>query len=213
MGLNLIENKSFECELVSWESVVELTYKLAAMIKHSGFKPDIVIAIARGGYVPARIICDRLDIYDLASIRITHYTGGSTKQEQARLSIPLSIDINGMNVLLVDDVDDTGDTFLVALEHLKSLNPKAIKIAVLHHKTICTLLPDYYVATVRKWRWIIYPWALTEDITGFINRMEPKPCTVDEAQMRLEQDFNIKLSIRQLEEIISQDKDDLIASC
>ena len=103
------EKKSLECELVSWHSTVKLSYKLAAMIKHDGFSPDIVIAIARGGYVPARIICDRLDIYDLASIRITHYTGGSSKQEQARLSIPLSIDISGMSVLLVDDVDDTGD--------------------------------------------------------------------------------------------------------
>lgn len=205
--------KTFKCELVSWHSILKLSYKLAAMIKRDGFKPDIVIAIARGGYIPARLICDRLGIYNLASIRITHYTGGSTKQEQARLSIPLSIDINAMNVLLVDDVDDTGDTFDIALEHLKSFHPKAIKTAVLHHKAICTVLPDYYATTVRTWRWIIYPWALTEDITGFINRMKPKPDTLNEARTRLEQDYAVKLSISQLDEIISQDKDDLIASC
>jgi len=207
------EKKSFNCELVSWHSTVKLSSKLVGMIKHDGFKPDVVIAIARGGYVPARIICDRLNIYNLASIRITHYTGGSTKQEQARLSIPLSIDINEMNVLLVDDVDDTGDTFCIALEHLKGFHPKSIKTAVLHHKAISTVLPDYYATTIRKWRWIIYPWAMTEDITGFISRMKPKPRTFDEARMRLEQDYAIKLSTRQLEEITNQTKDDLIASC
>lgn len=207
------EEKPFKCELVSWSSVLKLAYKLAELVKYGGFKPDLVIAIARGGYVPARIICDRLDVYDLASIRITHYKGGSAKQEQTRLSIPLSIDIHGMNVLLVDDVDDTGETLDIALEHLKSFHPKAIKTAVLHHKAVCTVLPDYYAAAVRKWRWVIYPWALTEDITGFISRMDPKPSTLDEARTRLEQDYAVKLSIKQLEEIISQNKDDLITWC
>ena len=87
--------------------------------KQDQFKPDIVIAIARGGYVPARILCDRLDIYNLTSIRIAHYTGGSTKLELARLSIPLGIDIKGMQVLLVDDVTDTGDTSYMLHRRLK----------------------------------------------------------------------------------------------
>ena len=117
-----IRPSGFACELVSWRRVAMLSNKLAQKIKQDQFKPDIVIAIARGGYVPARILCDRLDIYNLTSIRIAHYTGGSTKLELARLSIPLGIDIKGMQVLLVDDVTDTGDTFRLALEHVRSFN-------------------------------------------------------------------------------------------
>ena len=177
---------------------------LAKKIKRDHFNPDIVVTIARGGYVPARIICDHLDIYNLTSIRITHYTGGSTKQEQARLSIPLSIDIKGMKVLLVDDVDDTGDTLNLALEHLESFQPEIIKTAVLHHKVVATSIPDYYAVTVRKWRWIIYPWAITEDITGFISKMKPKPRTLEEIQNRLQEDYKIKLSVSKLQEIVYQ---------
>ncbi|MGD8784165.1 MAG: phosphoribosyltransferase [Thioalkalispiraceae bacterium] len=191
------------CEIASWNTVTKLSYKLALQIKKDNFQPDIVIAVARGGYVPARLVCDRLDIYDLTSIRITHYTGGSARQEQARLSIPLSIDIKGMQVLLVDDVDDTGDTLNLALEHLNSFQPAVIKSAVLHHKTVASLMPDYYAMTVRKWRWIIYPWALTEDILGFINKMSPQPQSLGETQIRLQQEYGIKLPLKKLRDICS----------
>jgi hypoxanthine phosphoribosyltransferase len=198
------EPQSFSCELVSWNTIAKLSYTLAKKIKDDSFLPDIVIAIARGGYVPARLICDHLDIYNLTSIRITHYKGGSTKQDQARLSIPLSIKIKGMNVLVVDDVDDTGDTLTLALEHIESFQPKSIKTAVLHHKTVARLLPDYLAKTVRKWRWITYPWALTEDITGFLHKMSPQPQTFTEIKSRLEQTFGIKLSNRMLKNILNQ---------
>jgi hypoxanthine phosphoribosyltransferase len=190
-----------DCEIMSWSSVAKLSHKLALGIQHDSFVPDIVVAIARGGYVPARILCDRLNIYNLTSIRITHYTGGSTIHEKARLSVPLCVDIRDMNVLLVDDVDDTGETIELALKHLYSFQPKMVKTAVLHHKTVSPLVPDYYAKTIRKWRWIIYPWALAEDITGFISRMSPKPKTLEEVRVRLEQDYGIRLSTARLEEI------------
>jgi hypoxanthine phosphoribosyltransferase len=66
---------------------------------------------------------------------------------------------------------------------------------------VSSLLPDYYASTVRKWRWIIYPWAVTEDINGFINRMSPKPKTIDEIQARLVQDYGIKLPVKKIQEI------------
>lgn len=178
-----------------------LSNKLAQKIKQDQFKPDIVIAIARGGYVPARILCDRLDIYNLTSIRIAHYTGGSTKLELARLSIPLGIDIKGMQVLLVDDVTDTGDTFRLALEHVRSFAPQAVKTAVIHHKAISELVPDYYATIIRKWRWIIYPWAVTEDIAGFISKMSPPPRSYNEIRDYLQRHYALTLSVKRLQDI------------
>ncbi|MGD8812526.1 MAG: phosphoribosyltransferase, partial [Thioalkalispiraceae bacterium] len=106
--------KTLKIELVSNASVVRLARKLAHLVQDSGYQPDIIICIARGGYVPARLVCDHLNIYNLASIRIRHYTGAE-KQQNAELIEPLSINIRGMKVLLVDDIDDTGDTLQVAL--------------------------------------------------------------------------------------------------
>lgn len=45
---------SIKCELISWPEVQRLCLPLAKQIKSSGFNPDLVVAIGRGGYVPLR---------------------------------------------------------------------------------------------------------------------------------------------------------------
>lgn len=187
-------------ELVSSATVTRLCRKLAHAIQDSGFSPDVVITIARGGYVPARLICDLMNIYNLASIRIKHYTGAD-KSEAARLIDPLSMDIQGMKVLLVDDIDDTGDTLQLALEYLKSMGPNEIRIAVLHHKVISTLTPDYFAKKIIRWRWITYPWAIVEDVLGFVKKMQPQPATVEQAIERVATDYNIKISKQVMEDV------------
>ena len=191
---------SLKVELVSSAMVTRLCRKLAHKIQDSRFNPDIVICIARGGYIPARLICDYLNIYNLTSIRINHYTG-STKSETARLLEPLNIDIKGMNVLLIDDIDDTSDTLQLAQDYLKGLNPKEIKIAVLHHKIISTLTPDFFAQKIIRWRWITYPWAIVEDVLGFVKKMQPQPSTIEQAIERTVQDYGIKVSKQVMQDV------------
>jgi hypoxanthine phosphoribosyltransferase len=52
-------------ELVSWASFHRLARDLALRIRASNFQPDMIVAIARGGVVPARVLCDYPDIMDL----------------------------------------------------------------------------------------------------------------------------------------------------
>lgn len=194
-------NKTIECELVEWDEVVSLTGKLAKQIHNAGFKPDIVIAIARGGFVPARLLCDYLDIYDLSCIRIAHYTGGPHKTEQARLTLPLNIDLTNLNVLLVDDVDDSGDTLQLAVEHIQGFSPAAVKIAVLHHKIVSKRIPDFFAKKQTHWRWITYPWAMIEDFKGFKQGLEPQPDTVQQAQQQIAEEYGVKPPLQTLEDI------------
>ena len=186
-------NCSLKVELVSNAKVTSLCRKLAHKIQDSGFTPEIIICIARGGYIPARLLCDYLGLDNLASIRIKHYTG-SDKSKDAQLIDPLSINIKGMKVLLVDDNNDSGDTLQEALKYLESFNPTEIKVAVLHHKDTSTLVPDYYAQKIIHWRWITYPWAITEDILGFIKKIQPQPSTIDEAIEYIQKNYNIKIS-------------------
>jgi hypoxanthine phosphoribosyltransferase len=199
---NIMEmtKQPLKIELVSNARVSHLSRKLAHQVQDSGFCPEIVICIARGGYVPARLICDVMNIFNLASIRIKHYTG-SDKSETAELLEPLSIDIEGMNVLLVDDIDDTGDTLQLALNYLKRMQPKDIKVAVLHHKVISSLVPDYYAQKIVRWRWITYPWAIVEDVLGFVRKLQPPPSSIDEAIERIAEDYRIKISKQVMEDV------------
>lgn len=193
----------FVCELVTWGQVSRLANRLAEKIRASGFRPDRVVAIARGGYVPARLLCDALDLYDLASIRIAHYEGGANKIPEVRLCSPLPVDARGLNVLLVDDCSDTGDTLALALEHLRGFAPRDIRVAVLHHKQVSSFLPRYYGQRIDAWRWLVYPWAVVEDLSGFLAAMSPCPDSWEEAASQLERRHGIKPPRQTLEKVLA----------
>lgn len=194
------------CELVTWHRVHRTARRLARKIRDDGFKPDLVIAIARGGYVPARLLCDFLDIGPLTSIRIEHYTAGARRQRQARLSLPLCADVRGLRVLIADDVSDTGDTLALALEHINGFGPAQIRTAVLDHKQVSSVEPDYFGRKIVKWRWITYPWALVEDTAGFIHALDPPPADAAEAGQQLHQRHGIKVHKAILEDAFTMQK-------
>lgn len=191
------------CEVVSWHHVYQLSQKLACQVRDSGFKPDKIIAIGRGGYIPARILCDYLDIYDLSAIRVEHYKKGIQRKAVARVVDPLCVDVPGQRLLVVDDVSDTGDTFQVAVAHIRKFNPQEIKTAVLHHKIVAGFVPDYFAHKVIKWRWLIYPWAMMEDLSAFIRQMENRPSSVKLMARRLKNDYGIRVSGQTLELVLS----------
>jgi hypoxanthine phosphoribosyltransferase len=185
--------EKIRCELVPRDAVYDLAYELADRIRASGFGPDIVVAIARGGFAPARILCDALALHRLGSIQIVHYREAATEEGEARVLVPLSIPIEGQRVLVVDDVNDTGETLKVARTYLESLGPAEVRTAVLHRKTRSPVPCDYSGGIVEEWRWLIYPWAVFEDIGGFLRRMKPPPADQAEAERRLLADYGLSV--------------------
>lgn len=191
-----------QCELVSWQQFYNQTRRVALKIHDSGFRPDIIIAIGRGGYMPARVISDFLQIMNLTSFKIEHYVGAQ-KKPQAVIRYPLSKDLDNGAVLLVDDVCDSGDTFTVAREHLmEHMYPEEIRTAVIHYKKVSSYEPDYYARKMMKWRWIIYPWAVVEDVSGFLQQIESLPDSIEELQEKIFQDYGIRVPQKTLQDIL-----------
>jgi hypoxanthine phosphoribosyltransferase len=191
------------CELISWARVTRLAGSLAGRIQSSGFHPDRIVAIARGGYVPARLLCDRLNLYELDSIRIAHYRAGASRLPKVRLVSPLVGDISDLDVLLVDDVADTGDTLDLAVAYLQGLGARSVKVAVLQHKRQSPFIPDYCAEEVKTWRWLIYPWAVIEDLSGFLSAMSPAPRTAEELVERFRIEHGLKLPARLAAEVLA----------
>ncbi|MCQ8903912.1 MAG: phosphoribosyltransferase [Methanothrix sp.] len=193
----------FDCQLVSWEEAYRLELELAARIKSSGYRPDLVIAIGRGGFVPARVVCDRLLHTQLTSIRIERWGVAAHKLERATIRFPLSVGISNMRVLVVDDVTDTGDTLSAALEYLWSMEPDDIKTGVLHHKLSSRVDPDYCSEIVKRWRWIVYPWAFHEEMLGFVERvLSGNPLGMEEIRLRLKRVYGIDISEPDLSDVL-----------
>ncbi|MGD2074558.1 MAG: phosphoribosyltransferase [Gammaproteobacteria bacterium] len=195
--------RALPCELVSWERFYELSLQLARTIHTAWFRPEIIVAIGRGGYFPARILSDYLDVFDLASVKIEHYHGAE-RQKLARIRYPLTAEVEGRRVLLVDDVTDSGDTFEVASAHLRARGePAALKTAVLHHKNVSDFEPDYFAEEVVDWHWIVYPWALIEDLSGFLREMRSPPASAEAFDAFLREQHGIRVSREMLEEVLS----------
>jgi uncharacterized protein len=165
---------SFRCELISFNEVLRLSRILAQKIKASGYIPDFIVAIGRGGYVPGRLVSDFLLFNDLTSMKIEHYARAADMREEARIKFPIPVDITGKKILVIDDLTDTGETLNLAVDYVLNLKPAAVRTAVLQHKTCSGFAPDFYAQKIFKWRWIIYPWARYEDLAGFTEKIALK---------------------------------------
>ena len=147
---------------LSWDDVQRLSEKVSDLIKDSGYKPDLMIAISRGGFDPARIMSDQLDIRKLASLQIIYYTSLNTRKDEPEVLFPLNAQIKGLKVLVVDDVSDSGNSLIVVKKYVEEKGASEVKLATLHHKPWSKFMPDFYAEEVDKW--IIYPWEPRESV-------------------------------------------------
>lgn len=201
--MEAMSNLPQRCEVVSWSYFYELARRLARKVRDSGYRPDLIVAIGRGGYVPARVLSDWLGLMDLTGFKIEHYHR-IEKEKAARVRYPLPAAVSGRRVLLVDDVADSGETFVTALRHLQERGPPAeVRSAVLYYKTVSPYVPDFYARKAVKWRWIIYPWAVAEDVGSILRQMAPPPADADEAARRLLAERGIRLPRKVLADLLS----------
>ena len=154
----------------SWEDVERLSEELAQKIIESGYEPEIIVAISRGGFDPARILCDQLGVRRLASVQVEFYSGVQDTVEKPRIVYPLNADVRGKSVLVVDDVSDTGVSLKAAKEHILEKSPGDLKVATLHIKPWTSFKPDYHASETEAW--IVYPWEPVESIRSIAEKLE-----------------------------------------
>lgn len=160
--------KDFTARIVDLPEVYEMAYKVSRKISDSPFNFDVIVGIARGGFPPGRLLCDFLNIKTLTAIQIRHYTGGGQQKEEVEISDPININLKGKKVLIVDDVNDSGETLKVAVDHIKKNEVDHVKTAVLHEKESTSLNADFAGGYLSEWKWLIYQWAVTEDLLEFL---------------------------------------------
>ena len=93
---------NWELRSLSWSEMYTLLLELGDMIAKSEFKPDFIVGISRGGWIPARILSDLLDIPKLANITVEFYVGiGETKREPV-ITQSVSLPVRGKKILIVE---------------------------------------------------------------------------------------------------------------
>lgn len=198
----------FECEVMDWSLFYGLAEKVAEKIVESGFNPDLIIGLARGGWCLARVLCDFLGVKDLVSLKVEHWGITATPDGQAKLRYPFSIDLTGRRVLVVDDITDTGESMRVSVEYVKSLNPLMIKTAALRHIEGSKFKPDFYGERI-SWRWVIFPWNFIEDLCNLVSRVikdaeEPPNSSIIKSKLR--ENFKIDVEEDVVDKVLEEIK-------
>jgi len=165
---------SMEYLILGWEDIYNLTLQLSERVVSSAYEPNVIVGIARGGWIPARILSDVLYTQTMWNVRIEYYTELGVRGPEPRVTQPLSVPLEGKKILLVDEVADTGESLRHATEYIKSLGVAEVRTAVLHLKPTSMVRPDYYIQEVSAW--IVYPWEIRESIIALVKefrRQEP----------------------------------------
>ena len=158
---------------VSWEAYQGYCEELAEKIRQSNFQPDKLVAISRGGLVPARLLADFLDIRNIHVIGVGLYSGIGKQKNEIRVVQDIGNCSPGEKILIVDDIADSGRTLEFVKNHLakKSNGTAEIKIATVHFKPGSKVIPDYFVQKTTAW--IEYPYEAKE-IKREIQKQETK---------------------------------------
>ena len=144
----------------SWNEIYDMLVTLAIRIKESGFKPDLIVGVSRGGWAPGRILSDLLANTHTANIKIEFYVGINKTARKPIVTQPISEDISRKKILVVDDVADTGESLLVALDHVNERGAGEVKTVTVYHKPHSRLKPDFFAETTSNW--IVFPWERLE---------------------------------------------------
>ena len=192
----------FKCVQYDWDEVYELCRILAKKIRESNFKPDAIVAVARGGWVPARILADLLFVKELYSVKAEHWGIVATPTGKAKITQPLTVDLSGKSVLVVDDVADTGETVEIVAKHVMERNAKEVRTAVIDFKHTSKFVPDYYAKEMENWAWIVYPWSLYEDARDLISRIANDGMSVEEIKKKLAEEFDFYVDESVIEDVL-----------
>jgi xanthine phosphoribosyltransferase len=135
---------------LTWSDIETSSNQLAVSLKERNWTG--ILAITRGGLVPAGLLAESLNIRRIETINIQSYDKEKKRGEITLLNVP-DIKNAGENWLIIDDLVDSGET----IKAVKKLFPNAV-YAVLFAKPKGMLTVDHYVREVGQDTWIVFPW-------------------------------------------------------
>jgi uncharacterized protein len=150
----------------SWQDVDYQCVNLASDIQKTDWRPDYIVGLTRGGLVPGVLLSHLLEV-PMHTLQVQLRDGN----EDCEINCWIPEDVaDGKNILIVDDINDTGDTLAwIREDWSKSMFPgdmdyhwhKRVRIAVLVNNLASKESVDFCVEEVNKAEddcWIVFPW-------------------------------------------------------
>lgn len=145
-------------EILTYELFGSAVREIAQQVVDSGYEPDLVLAIARGGLALGMGLGYALDVKNLSTVNVEFYTDVDERMEVPMMLPPTpdAVDLSGLRVLIADDVADTGKTLEIVQAFCAGHVAEA-RTAVIYEKPWTVITPEY--TWRRTDRWIDFPWS------------------------------------------------------
>ena len=143
-------------DIVSWDDLADMIGRLADDLRPADY--DLMLAITRGGLVPAGMLAYRLGIRNILVAAVEFYDDeGRPGPKPTFLQFPADPLLRGQRVLIVDEVWDSGTTIVAVADRVRQAGGDPTTV-VLHYKpehSKVADVPDFYAATTAAW--VVYP--------------------------------------------------------
>lgn len=177
MSFHVEAGAATEREVLTWQKFGDAAREIAQEIWDSGWMPDLIVAIARGGLLPAGAISYALGVKAIGAMNVEFYTDIAQTLEAPMLIPPLmdTSVLEGKKVLVIDDVADSGKTLQLVMDMIRDMGipqpdgapPVQVaqaRCATIYHKSRSVIVPDYVWKHTDKW--INFPWSTLPPVSN-----------------------------------------------
>lgn len=146
----------------TWDQLGHLCFKLGKLINQTGKRYDRIVVIAKGGLTWSRTLADHLNVSDIEAVRVKLYRGIGKTFKKPQIIQEVKADITDENILLFDDVADSGQTLDFVKKLLLKEGAKKVDTATLFFKPSSETIPDFFDHQTDAW--IVFPHEIREFI-------------------------------------------------
>jgi hypothetical protein len=148
---------------MTWKDLGVAARALAECIYEDGYRPDMILSIARGGLLVGAALGYALDVKNTYTMNVEFYTGVDERLEMPMIlpPVPEFVDLGEARVLVADDVADTGQT-LALVKDFCAGKVGTVRAAVLYEKPRSIVRCEYVWRRTEEW--IVFPWSADEPV-------------------------------------------------
>jgi hypoxanthine phosphoribosyltransferase len=186
-----------KCRVTSWAEADGWADRIAEAVRAKGRVPETIVALTRGGWVPARLLADRLGVKRLVSIRLQHWGVTAQPSGKAELTEGLSGPVRGQSVLVVDDITDTGESLALATQAVRDAGASRVESAACLHIGHSKFVPEYFAEQIPRdaWVWVVFPWNYWEDVRHLVQQALAEGKDVDGVRALLHERTGLDLPV------------------
>lgn len=166
---------------LSWEDVGSACEEISLEIESRGIQDYLLVGISRGGLVPLRLICDYLTTNQVSTLGVRFYEDIGKTSVVPDVFFPVQGNVRDRDIILIDDISDTGQSLIAAKAHLVEKGASKIVVAAICMKPHTELVPDIFVTETSVW--VIFPWEVQETVRRIVESADDRESAEKELGM------------------------------